>query len=190
MVTKARGSSIIFPKVVQCRRIYTSWEFPGDTQCKQVPIMSTRFKDIFVSLLSVEGINKRGRGLDSCLPSEAKTKLLCLPLQSLGKGKQGLPSLSVRHNPNLSHLIAKRTSPCQPIKAVKKARRKQAWQPFHAPPAYVHLVFLHCFWSSRGLSYPPALDTEVTFSASLCCGSDAFQNPFKYHQAASKLHQL
>lgn len=127
-----------------------SWEFPGDTQCKQVPIMSTHFKDIFVSLLSIEGINKRDRGLDSCLTSETKTKLHCLPLQSLGKEKQGLPSLSVRHSPSLSHLIAKRIS-SQPIKAVKKAWRKQARQPFHAPPAHVHLVFLHRFWSSHGV---------------------------------------
>lgn len=158
--------------------MYTSWEFPGDTQCKQVPITSTCFKDVFGFLLSIGSINNRVRGLDSCLTSEAKTKLPCLLLQSLGKEKQGLPSLSVRHSPSPSHLIAKMTSPCQPIKTVKKAWRKQAWQPFHAPPVYIHVVFLQCFWSSHGLSYLPTLYTEVSFSASLYCGSDCFSKSF------------
>lgn len=129
--------------------------------------MSIRFKDIFVSLLSIEGIKKKGRGLDSCLTSEAKTKLHCLPLQSLGKEKQGLLSLSVRHSPSLSHLIAKRSPPCQPIKAVKKAWRKQAWQPFHAPPAYVHVVFLHCFWSSHDVW--PFLPSCPVYRSNLLC---------------------
>lgn len=126
--------------------MYTSWEFPGDTQCKQVPIMSTCFKDIFVSLLSTEGINKRGRGLDSCLTSEANTKLHGLPLQSLGKEEQGLPAClwDTAQVPATSFIL------CQQ-KAVKKAWRKQAWQPFHAPPAHIHVVFLYCFWSSHGV---------------------------------------
>jgi len=82
--------------------------------------MSTHCKDIFVSLLNIQGVHKRGRGLDSCLTVEVKMKLHCPPLQSLGKEEQHLPSLPMRHSPGPSHLIAKVTSPCQPITAVKK----------------------------------------------------------------------
>lgn len=160
--------------------MHTRWELPGETQSKQVPIMSTHYKDIFGVLLNIKGVNKRGRGLDSCLTAEAKTELHCPPLQSLGKEEQRLPSLPVRHSPSPSHLIAKVASPCQPITAVKK--------PWRNSPDSLFMFLLHIYmWFSStpfglfmvfGLSYLPALDREVTFSASLCWGSDSFSKSF------------
>lgn len=109
---------------------------PWGDQSKQVPIVSMYCMDIFISLLNTQDVNKRGRGLHSCLTAEAKAELCCPSSQSLGKKE------SVRHSPSPRHLIAKVTLPFQPIPAVKKLERKELWHPFCAPPAYLYEIFL------------------------------------------------
>lgn len=52
-------------------------------------------------------------------------------------------------------------------KAVKKAWRKQAWQPFHTPPANIHVVFLYCFWSFCGVW--PFLPSYCGYRSNLHC---------------------
>lgn len=149
--------------------------------------MSTCFKDIFVSLLSIEGINKEAEAWTQASLQRLSQSFIAFLCSHWGRASRVSPACKIQPKSQPPHCKMNFSSPCQPIKAVKKAWRKQAWQLFHAPPAYIHVVFLHCFWSSHGIW--PFLPSGSGYRSNLQCQPLLWFRLLKY-QAVSKLRQL